>query len=75
MTGVCVLSTSHCAIHTWPLRGFFVMDVYSCRDFDPALVRQMVAERFGAYQLRITDLTFSLAPDFEEVSAQTELQA
>ncbi len=75
VTGVCVLSTSHCANHTWPLRGFFVMDVYSCRDFDPALVRQMVAERFGAYQLRITDLTYSLEPDFEEVSAQTELQA
>ena len=36
VTGICVLSTSHCSIHTWPLRPFFVMDVYSCRDFDPA---------------------------------------
>ena len=34
VTGVCVLSTSHCSIHTWPLRPFFVMDVFSCRDFD-----------------------------------------
>ena len=39
VTGICVLSTSHCSIHTWPLRPFFVMDVYSCRDFDPALRR------------------------------------
>jgi S-adenosylmethionine decarboxylase len=75
VTGVCVLSTSHCAIHTWPLRSFFVMDVYSCRDFDPALVRGLVAERFGAYQLRITDLTFSLEPNFDEAPAAAELQA
>jgi len=75
VTGFCVLSTSHCAIHTWPLRSFFVMDVYSCRDFDPALVRELVAERLGAYQLRITDLTFSLQADFEEAPAAAELQA
>lgn len=66
VTGICVLSTSHCAIHTWPLRSFFVMDVYSCRDFDVDVVRTMVRERFGTVRLRITDLTFSLEPEFEE---------
>jgi S-adenosylmethionine decarboxylase len=75
VTGFCVLSTSHCAIHTWPLRGFFVMDVYSCRDFDAAVVRKLVAERLGVYQLRITDLTYSLSPDFDEAPATVELQA
>jgi S-adenosylmethionine decarboxylase len=75
VTGFCVLSTSHCAIHTWPLRSFFVMDVYSCRDFDEAVVRKLVAERLGTYQLRITDLTYSLEPDFEEAPLPLELQA
>jgi S-adenosylmethionine decarboxylase len=60
-----VLSTSHFAIHTWPLRSFFVMDVYSCRDFDDQVVRDLVKERFATYKLRVSDLTFALSPDFE----------
>jgi S-adenosylmethionine decarboxylase len=60
VTGVCVLSTSHCAIHTWPLRPYFVMDVYSCRDFEPSAVEQHLAERLGAYDVQVTDLSFAL---------------
>jgi len=60
VTGVCVLSTSHCAIHTWPLRPFFVMDVYSCRDFDPSLVERHLASKLGAYELQVTDVSFAL---------------
>lgn len=77
VTGVCVLSTSHCAIHTWPLRSYFVMDVYSCRDFDPALVRGLAVERLGAFKLRLTDLTFALEDDFDAEAPATaaEMQA
>jgi S-adenosylmethionine decarboxylase len=60
VTGVCVLSTSHCAIHTWPMRPFFVMDVYSCRDFDPAMVEEHLARKLGAYDVQVTDLSFAL---------------
>jgi S-adenosylmethionine decarboxylase len=60
VTGVCVLSTSHCTIHTWPLRPFFVMDVYSCRDFDAALVEAHLARKLGAYDVQVTDLSFAL---------------
>jgi S-adenosylmethionine decarboxylase len=60
VTGVCVLSTSHCSIHTWPLRPFFVMDVYSCRDFDPALVEAHLAKKLGAYDVQLTDVSFAL---------------
>jgi S-adenosylmethionine/arginine decarboxylase-like enzyme len=63
VTGVCVLSTSHCAIHTWPLRPFFVMDVYSCRDFDASRVESHLAERLGAFDLRVTDVSAALAWD------------
>ncbi len=63
VTGVAVLSTSHCAIHTWPLRSFFVMDVYSCRDFDPEPACRLVRERLRAHRLKVTDLTYSLVPD------------
>ena len=64
VTGICVLSTSHCSIHTWPLRPFFVMDVYSCRDFDPALVEQHLAKSLGAYDVQITDVSFALEYQF-----------
>jgi len=61
VTGVAVLSTSHCAIHTWPLRQFFVMDVYSCRDFDPAELEPHYAtkgaERAGASEAKKSQLT------------------
>lgn len=70
VTGVAVLSTSHCAIHTWPLRSFFVMDVYSCRDFDPAELEHAVAERLGATRLKVTDLTHALAWDEEAAKAR-----
>lgn len=60
VTGVAVLSTSHCAIHTWPLRSFFVMDVYSCRDFDPADLERAIRERLRTTRLQLTDLTHAL---------------
>ena len=60
VTGVAVLSTSHCAIHTWPLRSFFVMDVYSCRDFDPAELERAVSKRLGTTRIQLTDVTHAL---------------
>ena len=70
VTGVCVLSTSHCSIHTWPLRPFFVMDVYSCRDFEPSLVEQHLARSLGAYDVQVTDVSFAL--DYEYAKAKTQ---
>lgn len=69
VTGVAVLSTSHCSIHTWPLREhtpeqeMFVLDVYSCRDFDPAVVERMLEKHLRAHSLKLTDLTHSLVYD------------
>jgi len=69
VTGICVLSTSHCSIHTWPLRPFFVMDVYSCRDFDQAAVEQHLAAHLGARDLKVTDLSFAL--EYEPAAPRT----
>lgn len=72
VTGVCVLSTSHCSIHTWPLRPFFVMDVYSCRDFDDKAVEAFLTERLGAYDLQITDVSESLVYKFADSPVRPE---
>lgn len=66
VTGVCVLSTSHCTVHTWPLRPFFVMDVYSCRDFDTRLVEKHLQNKLGAYDLQVTDVSDALVYRFDE---------
>lgn len=62
ITGVAVLSTSHVSIHTWPLRKFFVLDVYSCRDFEAGVVLDVARTHFDNLNVRVTDLTDSLAP-------------
>jgi S-adenosylmethionine decarboxylase len=60
VTGVVVLSTSHCAIHTWPLRLRFVLDVYSCRDFESAPVERVIRKYFAPYKIRLTDVSHAL---------------
>ena len=74
-TGVVVLSTSHCAIHTWPLRSFFVMDVYSCRDFEVEVVERTLAECFGAHSMRVTDLSHALIPHADSAPASEDNSA
>lgn len=75
VTGVCVLSTSHCSIHTWPLRPFFVMDVYSCRDFDTREVERFLTERLGAYDVQVTDVSAALDYKFAGKPARVEASA
>jgi S-adenosylmethionine/arginine decarboxylase-like enzyme len=75
VTGICVLSTSHCSIHTWPLRPFFVMDVYSCRDFDQTIVGAHLAVMLGAYDVQITDVSAALEYKFEQTPARIEATA
>jgi S-adenosylmethionine decarboxylase len=72
VTGVCVLSTSHCTVHTWPLRPFFVMDVYSCRDFDPRDVEKHLQTKLGAYDLQITDVSHALIYGLEDKVSEPE---
>jgi hypothetical protein len=67
VTGVVILSTSHCAIHTWPLTSKFVLDVFSCRKFDPAIVARLVSQAFETSRLRVSDLSQALTlPDDPE---------
>lgn len=67
VTGIAVLSTSHVAIHTWPHRGYAVIDMFSCTDFETdALVG--VVEKF--YQPRsIVPIDLSYALEMPELPA------
>lgn len=60
VTGIVVLSTSHCAIHTWPLRHYFCFDLFSCRDFETAAVVKSLTRAIGGFHLEVRDLSSAL---------------
>lgn len=59
VTGVIILTTSHCAIHTWPLRQEFHLDIYSCKEFDKEVAIKFVSDFFQCYKIKASDLTSS----------------
>lgn len=34
ISGMCMITTSHISIHTWPLQNFVSIDIFSCKDFE-----------------------------------------
>jgi S-adenosylmethionine decarboxylase len=57
---ICQITTSHISLHGWPMRGAFMMDVFSCRDFDPEAAQRVVTEtlettEINAQVIRRTD--------------------
>ena len=65
VTGILVLSTSHCAIHTWPLRmqegrEMFVLDLYSCRTFETEPVLELLRLCFETSRVKVNDFSASL---------------
>jgi len=57
LVGFHTLSTSHVAIHTWPLRNEFHLDLYSCRFFDQEQVLNFISEAFHAVEIKASNLT------------------
>lgn len=67
ITGIVVLSTSHASIHTFPEHRYAVADVYSCKEYDPNIVVDLLVEYFIADRERmfVSDLSFSLRFPFK----------
>ena len=57
--GYNTLSTSHIAIHTFPLEKQFHLDIYSCRDFDKEYIENFVKEYFRCFRTKVSDLTYA----------------
>ena len=54
ITGYCLITTSHISIHTWPLRGRFSFDAFSCRPFDRDAALRFIRERLSVDQESVT---------------------
>ena len=53
MTSVTIIETSHIALHTWDevTPALLQLDVYSCADFDPNIIFELVNEEFDAVKI------------------------
>ena len=49
---ICQITTSHISLHGWPMRGAFMMDIFSCRDFDPRAAEAVVRELLDVTEAR-----------------------
>lgn len=41
------ITTSHIAVHAWPLRRAFMMDIFSCKPFSLSRAELLVKEELG----------------------------
>lgn len=52
VSGLCLVNTSHVALHCWPMRNFVMFDASSCKRFDPYKVVSILRERLGLSAVR-----------------------
>jgi len=50
---ICQITTSHIALHGWPMRGAFMMDIFSCREFDATVAQSTVTELLGVTESQV----------------------
>jgi S-adenosylmethionine decarboxylase len=55
-TGMVVISTSHVSIHTWELRRFFQLDVFSCKDFDSEVALDYIYTTLGVNRASVCEI-------------------
>lgn len=53
---VCQITTSHIALHGWPQRSAFMMDIFSCHDFDVPRAKRIVWDRLGVTQANVHNI-------------------
>ena len=47
LSGFIIVLESHSVIHTFPLKNYLSLDVFSCKDFDPQIVINYAKETFN----------------------------
>jgi S-adenosylmethionine decarboxylase len=55
-SGICQITTSHISIHAWPLRNAFMMDIFSCKEFNAEKALNIVREKFHLTHYNISPI-------------------
>lgn len=53
ISGLCMVNTSHLAVHCWPLRNAFMFDASSCKRFDSDVAVDILRRYLKADRLRV----------------------
>ena len=61
----CLITTSHMAIHVWPLRKTFMLDIFSCRPFDPSVAVAVVLKKLSVDDY-LTNVIFRTDPKIKD---------
>ena len=57
ISGVVLIAESHIALHTFPEKGFFTLDIFSCKEFDIRIAVDFVIEYLSPVNFDETVLT------------------
>ncbi|MBW2983827.1 adenosylmethionine decarboxylase [Candidatus Woesearchaeota archaeon] len=52
ITGFVLLAESHISIHTYPKKGYFAFDIFSCKEFDTEKTVGYVKDKFSAKRIK-----------------------
>jgi S-adenosylmethionine decarboxylase len=52
ITGFVLLAESHISIHTYPKKGYFAFDIFSCKEFDVAKAQEYVKDKFNVKEVK-----------------------
>jgi len=53
VSGFVIIAESHISVHTFPEKGYFSIDIFSCKDFDVDRAIEIIKEYFGTERLEI----------------------
>ncbi|MBX0312238.1 MAG: adenosylmethionine decarboxylase [Sulfurihydrogenibium sp.] len=53
ISGFVIIAESHISIHTFPEKGYFSIDIFSCKDFDIPAAIEIIKSFFGTEDLEV----------------------
>ncbi len=76
ISGVILIAESHISIHTFPLKRYASIDVFSCKDFDAKFVAKYVTElfEFTHAEINILDRGLEFPKNLDEVAKIIDAQ-
>ena len=60
VSGYVMIAESHISMHTFPERRLIWADIFSCKDFDAAVILEDFKQRFGLREMQVSILQRNL---------------